>query len=271
MFLFIHGLAKDNSAVDFPAFEDDTYGGLFAKATYVTMDKAKDSIRKAVADLCAQFATDVWRFSLGSHNSFRKDLSERYKAHRKPLPSQVLYLKAWFVSEYSEYMIPVIDGMEADDVLGIAHTVDSTKTIIVSGDKDMLQVPGWNYNPRTRELRQLTTPMADSFLLYQTLVGDSADGYPGCPGIGDAKAHALLLRAWEVLGHDMQSLWDVVKFTYLSQGSTEEDFIMNAKLAHIYRAGDMDYQRGNPWTPPNAMKDLKPSYRKLLKEIITNA
>ena len=66
--------------------------------------------------------------------------------------------------------------------------------------------------------------MATFQTYYQCLVGDGADGFPGCPGIGEKKAEEILMTAMEACGRFSPSvLWDVLHFTYLSQGATKED------------------------------------------------
>ena len=55
--------------------------------------------------------------------------------------------------------------------------------VIVSGDKDMLTLPGQHW--RNDELITVSEMEANTAFYKQTLVGDTADNYPGCPGIGD--------------------------------------------------------------------------------------
>ncbi len=38
----------------------------------------------------------------------------------------------------------------------------------------------------------ITLAEADRYHLYQTLVGDATDGYPGCPGVGEVAANKVL-------------------------------------------------------------------------------
>ena len=58
--------------------------------------------------------------------------------------------------------------------------------VIVSDDKDMLTIPGLKL--KGGELIQ-TTEWAANFAFYsQAMVGDTADHYPGCKGIGKVKA-----------------------------------------------------------------------------------
>src|SRR3546814_18785913 len=71
--------------------------------------------------------------------------------------------------------------------------------VIVSEDKDMQTLPNvkiW----RQDKLVETTAESAENFWLYQTLMGDSTDGYKGCPGCGPKSAEAILQKAgdpWE--------------------------------------------------------------------------
>src|SRR3546814_13603695 len=53
---------------------------------------------------------------------------------------------------------------------------------------------------RQDKLVETTAESAENFWLYQTLMGDSTDGYKGCPGCGPKSAEAILQKAgdpWE--------------------------------------------------------------------------
>src|SRR3546814_8955273 len=66
--------------------------------------------------------------------------------------------------------------------------------VIVSEDKDMQTLPNvkiW----RQDKLVETTAESAENFWLYQTLMGDSTDGYKGCPGCGPKSAEAILQKA----------------------------------------------------------------------------
>src|SRR5690606_12264806 len=78
--------------------------------------------------------------------------------------------------------------------------------VIVSEDKDLHTVPGLHFNPaKDSKVRYVSTLDADRLFLYQTLVGDPVDGYPGAPRIGPKSAYARrileapdLLSAWNI-------------------------------------------------------------------------
>ncbi len=87
------------------------------------------------------------------------------------------------------YDVTLCIGKEADDGLSQAQTED---TVIVSIDKDLLQVPGWHYNFRKNEY-YFITPFQGAYNLYtQVLTGDNADNIPGLPGVGPVTAKKIL-------------------------------------------------------------------------------
>src|SRR3546814_11013965 len=98
------------------------------------------------------------------------------------------------------YRVLSEDCLEGDDYIGILATRTSPMDrVIVSEDKDMQTLPNvkiW----RQDTLGETTAESAENFWLYQTLMGDSTDGYKGCPGSGPTSADTLLPQArnpWE--------------------------------------------------------------------------
>lgn len=76
-------------------------------------------------------------------------------------------------------------GVEADDYCGILSSLSDT---VIGQDKDLQTIPNivlWNtYNDTTQFV---TGKDATYFTQYQMVIGDSSDGYPGIPGVGEAK------------------------------------------------------------------------------------
>ena len=72
--------------------------------------------------------------------------------------------------------------------------------------------------------------------MYQTLVGDSTDGYKGCPGVGKVKAGRMLTGLKQV------EMWEAVVEAYKRKNKTEEDALQQARVARICRATDYDYK-----------------------------
>ena len=86
-------------------------------------------------------------------------------------------------------------NIEADDTMGIIQTATDEDSVIVTVDKDLLQIPGKMYNP-VKDTHHVTTPEEGWHLfLTQWLTGDSTDGYPGLKGIGPKKAKKIITEA----------------------------------------------------------------------------
>jgi len=143
----------------------------------------------------------------------RLDLLPEYKAQRPPMPER---LRTQFapVQEYLERsQIPCwrLEGEEADDVIAtlVARAGDAAETLIVSADKDLLQlvtqrvslVASGKLDTRTgpAEVVVRTGVEPDQVVDWLALTGDDADNIPGVPGVGP-KTAARLLREYGALG-----------------------------------------------------------------------
>jgi len=184
-----------------------------------------------------------------SEGNFRKSVLPTYKGKRGKKPLVLKALKEFLVSDRQAYFKP---GLEGDDCMGILATVKSSdERIIVSIDKDMKQIPGkWVRWPDT-EIVEIEGKRADYFHMLQTLTGDVTDGYGGCPGIGPVKADKILTMAAFDLADDPRALWNAVVKVYEAKGLTEEDALVQARVARILRASDYDFKTKQPilWTP----------------------
>lgn len=128
-----------------------------------------------------------------SHGSpMRRAYWPDYKMNRKDRPKprhlfDVLNeIKAMDLVAYHE-------GWEADDVLGFLGThPDAGEVVVVSVDKDLDQIPGYHCNPDKEILYDVSDDDADMYRWMQVLSGDSTDGYPGIPKVGQVKARKIL-------------------------------------------------------------------------------
>jgi DNA polymerase-1 len=150
----------------------------------------------------------------------------------------------WLNETYGDRVVSN-DILEADDYMGILATrPGAPETIIVSDDKDMLTIPGKLF--RLGRLSTIDDNEARRYWMAQTLMGDPADGYKGCPGIGPARADKVLSKSGEQ--------WENVKREFLKAGMTEDYAILQARLARILRYEDWDAATKTPilWTPKSA-------------------
>ncbi|QUB75520.1 MULTISPECIES: DNA polymerase I [Prevotella] len=142
--------------------------------------------------------------------TFRHDVFPEYKAQREETPEDIK-LSVPLIKQVLEAMrIPIlqVDGFEADDIIGTVATrfgADGIDTFMLTPDKDYGQLIGPNvfmYRPRfgggyetlgEKEVEAkygIPTPAQVIDLL--ALMGDSADNFPGCPGVGEKTAAKLI-------------------------------------------------------------------------------
>lgn len=173
---------------------------------------------------------------LSDDDNFRKKLLPTYKLNRVGKRKPLAY-KALIAHIKDNYNVSQIEELEADDVIGLLATQKGhkSKPIIVSCDKDFNSIPDvFLYNHRKDTITKTTKEGADYYHLYQTLVGDQADNYTGCPTIGDKRATSLL---------EGEPTWSTVVKAFEKQGLTEEDALLQARVARILRDGEYDYKK----------------------------
>lgn len=189
-------------------------------------------------------------------NNFRYGVLPSYKHNRVGLEKPALYsqLKEYLVSNYETLEKETLEG---DDVMGIKATRSPGQFIIATIDKDLQQIPGELYNWNTEVFQKITHEEADRFFYKQILMGDSCDGYTGCPGIGPKRAETILDEAMEHCrdcesGYSPASFyWDAIKRAYESKNLTAADALQQARVARILRASDYDFNLKQPilWAP----------------------
>ena len=181
-----------------------------------------------------------------SPQNFRKKILPEYKGHRqrkKPCGFKRV------ISELKKnYRVILKDTLEADDALGI-YATKFPGNIIVSPDKDMRQIPGKLYD--FNETVTISKEQGAKWHLIQTMAGDNTDGYSGVPGIGIKKAEKI----FEEKGYT----WQAVVETFVEKDMTEEDALVNARLARILQTSDYDHKTKEPilWTPPSDYRITK--------------
>ena len=131
---------------------------------------------------------------------------QEYKAHRPPMPRDLIPQIPYIHELVRAFRIPVFveEGQEADDVIAtVARKAREAglSVVIISGDKDMLQLvgPGVSvydtlkekaYGPA--EVQERFGVLPDRVVEIMGLMGDASDNIPGVPGIGEKTAQALI-------------------------------------------------------------------------------
>lgn len=142
--------------------------------------------------------------------TFRDEAFPSYKAQREETPEDIRASVPIIKQIIKAMHIPVlqVDGFEADDVIGTLATKagkDGITTYMLTPDKDYGQLVSDNvfmFRPRHGGGYETMGPseVCEKYDLSSTsqvidllaLMGDSADNFPGCPGVGPKTAAKLI-------------------------------------------------------------------------------
>lgn len=138
----------------------------------------------------------------------RTELYPEYKAQRaknhKPedaeaIPKNIGIAQAIF--KHLPVKQIVLDGVEADDILGyLTHRLKGKK-IIVSNDQDFLQLvqkdvfvflPNNNKLISSKNVEEFLGVPVDKYLIWKSMVGDSSDNIKGIKGVGPKRATSII-------------------------------------------------------------------------------
>lgn len=179
---------------------------------------------------------------LSEGKNFRNDILASYKANRDDLrrPTHLSACKQHMLNKYKALVKP--GELEADDLMAMRATEcmnNKVPYIIVTVDKDLLQVPGHHWNLAKDEMN-VTDEVEGTLLLYkQMLTGDAVDGIPGLKGVGPKTADKLL--------HGITSEWNmylVVLKEYVRRNpnmdprDVQKVLHIHASLLYLLRAKD---------------------------------
>ena len=138
--------------------------------------------------------------------TFRDDMYSEYKANRPPMPDD-LRMQIEPIHQIIQAMgLPmlIIDGVEADDVIGtlaVQATTIEQPVVVSTGDKDIAQL----VNEYITLVNTMTNTLLDRegviekfgippelIIDFLALLGDKSDNIPGVPGVGEKTALGLL-------------------------------------------------------------------------------
>ena len=230
------------------------YTAAFTSCTWVTeheawydMDEAKKTVEEIVTDWTEQAQADsaVCVLSPDDRTNYRSLIWPEYKTHRKATrkPPHLAEIQSHIREAYDVLSVPYL---EADDVMGIVATRNPEDNVIVSTDKDMATIPALVYNPNRdykNGPRLISDAEADRWLLTQTLIGDTTDGYKGALKVGPVRAKTLLSNHFRVreqggtfvLEGCAEAAWDEVLAVFHKTGQGYEEAIQNLSMARILR------------------------------------
>ncbi|MDF3012306.1 MAG: polymerase [Cellvibrio sp.] len=178
--------------------------------------------------------------------TFRDDLYAEYKANRPPMPDD-LRPQVQPIHDIVQAMgLPlfVIDGVEADDVIGTLArqaTEQHMPVVISTGDKDMAQL----VNEYVTLVNTMTETVLDIpgvnakygfgpelMIDYLALMGDKVDNIPGVPGVGEKTAQGLIqgLGGLDAIYSDLEK---VRTLTFRGAKTIPEKLIEHREMAYL--------------------------------------
>lgn len=251
---------------------------------YRNLISAVDAIRR----LRKSFETSDIVMCFTSKDNWRKDILPTYKMNRKATRKPTGY-DSFIESLFSDstFRTLVAPRLEGDDLLGILATnpalIGYKSATIVSPDKDFKTVPCDFYHMSAKKFYNNSVESANSYHMYQTLIGDITDGYTGIRGFGAAGAEDFLdepylcverektfktgarkgmtVTEWTKVKPEGATLWECMVSLAAKSGMTEDELLVQARVARILRYEDVTSFTINDddsinctfnlWTPSN--------------------
>lgn len=219
------------------------YRCLFATKdqNYYAQLRACDNTVQNIVD---HLQPDDFELVLTGPGNFRYKIYSEYKANRKdtPRPEYLQDAKYYFIKYWNETVLAT--GIEADDHIAMNYQEGD---IIVSTDKDFLQLPAVIHNWVKNKTFKVENPMKNFFL--QMLTGDAADNVPGLPN--PAKAHYKSPpnftegTAEPLLKGDVRDMDETVRQLYYEVygDGWYEHYDVNARLLWLKRSPDDEYYK----------------------------
>lgn len=191
--------------------------------------------------------------------TFRHERFEDYKAHRKPMPDDLVSQLEPIKEFCRAYRYTCLEkaGFEADDLIGtlaVQGAQRGLEVVIVTGDKDALQLVSDQIlvlNPNKDNMIYDTAAVKKRFeglgpeqiVDMMALMGDASDNIPGVAGIGE-KTAVKLIQAFGSLENLYENL---EKIKSKSQKALLEEHKKNAFLSKELATIDTAVKFDLPW------------------------
>ena len=201
---------------------------------------ALSRLEQSMTELCMDLDCEYYKGFLTGKGNFRDSIAVTvpYKGQRASIDKPV-HLQALRDHLVNSWGFEVVDGIEADDAVGIAaYAVPEDESIMVHIDKDLNQFRGWHYNYRKKEKYYVSEFEGLTAFYTQILTGDRIDNIVGLKGIGPVKAKRILAECT-----NENELYEAVLKAY--EGDLPR-VLENAQLLWLQRS------LNQTWTPPSS-------------------
>lgn len=193
--------------------------------------------------------------------TFRHLKYKEYKGTRKPMPEELREQVPLMKEVLSAMEIPIVTqaGLEADDILGtigVEAEKENFEVVIVSGDRDLLQLATDHVKikiPKTRaggtvtedyfakDVQELYGVTPKEFIDMKGLMGDASDNIPGIPGIGE-KTAAKLIQAYHSIENAREHIDEIKPAKAKNNLQTYyEQAVLSKDLATIKTDCELEY------------------------------
>lgn len=215
-------------------------------------DEVVDIFEGKLKALLEKLKADTSILAFTSTDNFRYGVLPTYKSNRSKTrrPMLLQWIKDYAMDKYKGYLKSTLEG---DDCLGILSTCGlHPNPIIGSIDKDFKTIPGKFYDFGRDIWYDISEEEADYWHMYQTLIGDTTDGYKGCPGVGPVAAQKILAKEGP--------MWPNVVEAFKKAKLGEEFALQQARVARICRASDYDFNKKEVilWNPTTTQQGTSP-------------
>ncbi|MEG2538912.1 MAG: DNA polymerase I [Clostridium sp.] len=214
--------------------------------------------------------------------TFRHKQYSEYKAGRKKMPDELRVQMEPCKDLLRSFNIPIyeIDGYEADDIIGTISNKfgsEETKVIIITGDKDSLQlISEYTSVYLTKKgiteiemcnngyLEEKFNLDTTGFIELKGLMGDKSDNIPGVPGVGEKTALKLLNEYKDIKGiYENLDKISGKKLKENLENNKEQAFLskdlatINCSVPMEFNLEDMYYKEFNPDNVENMFVELE--------------
>lgn len=208
--------------------------------------------------------------------TFRDEIFAEYKANRPPMPDDLRPQVQPILDIVQAMGLPllVIDGVEADDVIGTLarQATEQKRAVVIStGDKDMAQL----VNEHVTLVNTMTETVLDIpgvnakygfgpelMVDYLALMGDKVDNIPGVPGVGEKTAQGLIqgLGGLDAIYADLEK---VRTLSFRGAKTMPEKLIEHREMAYLsYRLATIKTDVGLP-VGPESIHHAQPDNNRL--------
>jgi hypothetical protein len=196
-------------------------------------------LEETMTELCMELDCGDYKGFLTGKGNFRDSIAVTVPYKGQRVSEKPIHLQALRDHLVSSWGFEVVNGIEADDAVGIAtYAVPEEETIMVHIDKDLNQLRGWHYNYRKKEKYYVSEFEGLVAFYTQILTGDRIDNIIGLKGIGPVKAKKVLEKCT-----NENELYQAVLKAYEDDQQRVSE---NAQLLWLQRSPNQ------VWTPPSS-------------------